>query len=49
MVVTGATPLTGTALGITPAGALLVRSEAGVLRTVRAGTVRLAPRASGPD
>ena len=42
VVVTGATPLTGTALGITPAGALLVRSDRGALRTVRAGTVRLA-------
>jgi BirA family transcriptional regulator, biotin operon repressor / biotin---[acetyl-CoA-carboxylase] ligase len=39
--VSGATALTGTALGITPAGALLVRTAAGVLRTVHAGTVRL--------
>ncbi len=42
VVVTGATPVTGTALGVSPAGALLVRSDAGVLRTVRSGTVRLA-------
>ena len=42
VVVTGPTPVTGTALGISPSGALLVRSDAGVLRTVRSGTVRLA-------
>lgn len=42
VVVTGATPVRGIALGISPAGALLVRSEVGALRTVRAGTVRLA-------
>lgn len=40
--VTGATPVRGIALGITPAGALLVRSEEGALRTIHAGTVRLA-------
>ena len=40
VVVTGATPVTGIALGISPAGALLVRSETGALRTIRAGTVR---------
>jgi BirA family biotin operon repressor/biotin-[acetyl-CoA-carboxylase] ligase len=39
--VTGAKTLTGTALGITPAGALLVRTSGGALRTVRSGTVRL--------
>lgn len=42
VVVTVATPVTGIALGISPSGALLVRSDAGVLRTVRSGTVRLA-------
>lgn len=40
VVVTGATPVRGIALGISPAGALLVRSEEGALRTIRAGTVR---------
>lgn len=40
--VTGAEAFAGTAMGITPAGALLVRTEAGALRTVRSGTVRLA-------
>ena len=40
VVVTGATPVRGIALGISPAGALLVRSEEGALRTVRTGTVR---------
>lgn len=40
--VTGAEALTGMAMGITPAGALLVRTQAGALRTVRSGTVRLA-------
>lgn len=38
----GAEALTGLAMGITPEGALLVRDERGVLRTVKAGTVRLA-------
>jgi BirA family transcriptional regulator, biotin operon repressor / biotin---[acetyl-CoA-carboxylase] ligase len=38
--VTGAESLTGTAMGVTPAGALLVRTSAGALRTVRSGTVR---------
>jgi BirA family biotin operon repressor/biotin-[acetyl-CoA-carboxylase] ligase len=42
VVVTGATPVTGIALGISPAGALLVRADGGALRTVRSGTVRLA-------
>ncbi|HEX8432798.1 MAG TPA: biotin--[acetyl-CoA-carboxylase] ligase, partial [Longimicrobium sp.] len=41
--VTGATTLTGTALGISPGGALLVRTESGALRTVRSGTVRFGP------
>jgi biotin-(acetyl-CoA carboxylase) ligase len=40
VVVTGATPVRGIALGISPAGALLVRSEEGALRTIRTGTVR---------
>lgn len=40
--VTGAEAVTGTAMGVTPAGALLVRTKAGALRTVRSGTVRLA-------
>jgi len=43
--VTGAEAVTGTAMGITPAGALLVRTDAGALRTVRSGTVRLAEAA----
>jgi BirA family biotin operon repressor/biotin-[acetyl-CoA-carboxylase] ligase len=47
VVVTGATPVRGIALGISPAGALLVRSEEGALRTVRTGTVRLAGQAGG--
>jgi BirA family transcriptional regulator, biotin operon repressor / biotin---[acetyl-CoA-carboxylase] ligase len=38
--VSGAQDMEGTAMGITPAGALLVRTAAGVLRTVHAGTVR---------
>ena len=38
--VEGAEPIEGTALGINPAGALLVRAD-GALRTVHAGTVRL--------
>lgn len=38
--VTGPQALDGTALGITPAGALLVRDADGVLRTVTSGTVR---------
>ncbi len=42
VVVTGATPVQGIALGISPAGALLVRSREGALRTIRTGTVRLA-------
>ena len=42
VVVTGAMQLRGLALGISPAGALLVRAEGGALRTVSAGTVRLA-------
>ncbi|HET7229855.1 MAG TPA: biotin--[acetyl-CoA-carboxylase] ligase [Longimicrobium sp.] len=43
--VTGAEAVTGTAMGITPAGALLVRTEAGALRSIRSGTVRLAAAA----
>jgi BirA family biotin operon repressor/biotin-[acetyl-CoA-carboxylase] ligase len=39
--VTGGEELVGTAMGITPGGALLVRTAAGALRTVRSGTVRL--------
>jgi BirA family biotin operon repressor/biotin-[acetyl-CoA-carboxylase] ligase len=39
--VTGGEELMGIAMGITPAGALLVRTTAGALRTVRSGTVRL--------
>lgn len=35
-----AEPLTGTALGISPDGALMLRTEQGVLRAVRSGTVR---------
>lgn len=40
--VTGADEATGLALGITPEGALLLRTTAGALRTVKSGTVRLA-------
>ncbi|HEX5723886.1 MAG TPA: biotin--[acetyl-CoA-carboxylase] ligase [Longimicrobiaceae bacterium] len=40
--VTGARALAGTALGVTPSGALLVRGEDGVLHTVTSGTVRAA-------
>ncbi|HEX2095687.1 MAG TPA: biotin--[acetyl-CoA-carboxylase] ligase [Longimicrobiaceae bacterium] len=40
--VSGDPPVSGTALGINPHGALLVRTGAGVLRAVRSGTVRLA-------
>jgi BirA family biotin operon repressor/biotin-[acetyl-CoA-carboxylase] ligase len=43
--VTGPDSVAGTAMGITPAGALLVRTQAGALRTVRSGTVRLAEAA----
>lgn len=39
--VTGAEPLAGTALGVNPSGALLLRTPDGRLRTVTAGTVRL--------
>jgi BirA family biotin operon repressor/biotin-[acetyl-CoA-carboxylase] ligase len=39
--VTGAEELAGTAMGISPAGALLVRTSGGTLRTIRSGTVRL--------
>lgn len=39
--VSGGEELAGTALGISPAGALLVRVPGGALRTVRSGTVRL--------
>ncbi len=42
MTVTGAEPLAGTALGVNPSGALLLRTPDGRLRTVTAGTVRLA-------
>lgn len=38
-----AAPLTGTALGISPDGALLLRTEQGALRSVRSGTVRPIP------
>ncbi|HEX6040222.1 biotin--[acetyl-CoA-carboxylase] ligase [Longimicrobium sp.] len=40
--VTGATETAGTALGVSPAGALLLRDTDGVLRTVTSGTVRIA-------
>lgn len=39
------TQLRGVAMGVTPDGYLLLRTEAGVLRVVRAGSVRIAPRA----
>jgi BirA family transcriptional regulator, biotin operon repressor / biotin---[acetyl-CoA-carboxylase] ligase len=37
----GGDPVTGTALGIAPDGALLLRSQSGALRTVRSGSVRV--------
>lgn len=37
-------PLYGTALGIAPDGALLLRTSAGVLRRIRSGSVRLVSR-----
>ncbi len=40
--VTGAMETAGTALGVSPAGALLLRDGDGVLRTVTSGTVRIA-------
>ncbi|MBW3570626.1 MAG: biotin--[acetyl-CoA-carboxylase] ligase [Gemmatimonadetes bacterium] len=40
--VTGAHETAGTALGVSPAGALLLRDVDGVLRTVTSGTVRVA-------
>lgn len=40
--VTGAQETAGTALGVSPAGALLLRDGDGVLRTVTSGTVRVA-------
>ncbi|HEU0014211.1 MAG TPA: biotin--[acetyl-CoA-carboxylase] ligase [Longimicrobium sp.] len=40
--ITGTEPWSGTALGISPAGALLVRTAEGVLRSVTSGTVRVA-------
>ena len=43
--VTGATETTGTALGVSPAGALLLRDPAGRLQTVTSGTVRVVPPA----
>lgn len=46
--VTGAQPMSGTALGISPGGALLVRDTEGVLRTITSGTVRLAPADAPP-
>jgi BirA family biotin operon repressor/biotin-[acetyl-CoA-carboxylase] ligase len=47
--VTGAATVSGTAMGVTPAGALLVRTTGGALRTVTSGTVRLAdPRGLVP-
>lgn len=45
--VSGATTVAGTALGISPGGALLVRTESGALRTVRSGTVRFGPAPAG--
>ena len=40
--VTGATETEGTSLGVSPAGALLVRTREGRLQTVTSGTVRIA-------
>jgi BirA family biotin operon repressor/biotin-[acetyl-CoA-carboxylase] ligase len=39
--ITGATESAGTAMGVTPAGALLVRTHEGRLQTVTSGTVRV--------
>lgn len=41
--VTGATETAGTALGVSPVGALLLRTPEGRLQTVTSGTVRLVP------
>lgn len=46
--VTGAHETAGTALGITPAGALLLRTEEGRLQTITSGTVRLAESGRSP-
>jgi len=40
----GRTPLQGRATGVSPEGALLVRDDSGVLHTIWAGDVALAPR-----
>lgn len=47
VVTAGAEPVTGTALGIAPDGALLVRSAPGVLLRIRSGSVRLLTGESG--
>lgn len=47
--VTGGDAASGTAMGITPAGALLVRTSAGALKTIRSGTVRLAKANAAPE
>ncbi|HVH13335.1 MAG TPA: hypothetical protein VM759_09800, partial [Longimicrobium sp.] len=44
--VTGATETSGMAMGVSPAGALLVRTPQGRLQTVTSGTVRIAPAES---
>jgi BirA family transcriptional regulator, biotin operon repressor / biotin---[acetyl-CoA-carboxylase] ligase len=44
--VTGTEELVGIAMGVNPAGALLVRADGGSLRTVRSGTVRPADEPS---
>jgi BirA family biotin operon repressor/biotin-[acetyl-CoA-carboxylase] ligase len=45
--VTGATETAGTAMGVSPAGALLVRTHEGRLQTVTSGTVRIAAPEAG--
>ena len=41
--------LAGTALGISPAGGLLIRTNEGRLQTITSGTVRLAPHLTEPN
>jgi len=47
IVTAGTQPVAGTALGIAPDGALLVRSAPGALRRIRSGSVRLLSSESG--
>ncbi|HEV2131468.1 MAG TPA: biotin--[acetyl-CoA-carboxylase] ligase, partial [Longimicrobiaceae bacterium] len=47
VVTAGTEPVTGTALGIAPDGALLLRTTPGTLRRIRSGSVRLLSDESG--